>query len=149
MKNNLVLRYPIGWTGSNPDLRNVRVLSPEIPWSKFINDTVMRGIDWLKGEFKPRIEFHNPFGTVAKRPTMRCTQYQDAVKAQLEWLYEGFYSECKKLIDNGAEVISYIGSPSTDPYYKKYLAGLSDVNSQDNSLVELHESHKVSLNSGC
>ena len=146
--NDLVLRYAIGWTGRDPKKRYVGVITPEKPWPVYIKDIVLKDIDWLKGKARPRVMLSNPFGVVPQWPTMRATQYQDAVKAQLDWLYESFFAPVKELVDQGVEVISYLGSPKSDPYYRAFENNKA-TNNQDNIIYELSQSYGVSINAGC
>jgi len=146
--NSIVLRYAIGWTGRDPEKRYVGIISPEKPWPVFIEDVVMKDIEWLKGKVKPRVQFHNPFGVVAQWPTMRATQYRDAVRAKLLWLAYSFQAPIKKLVKQGVEVISYLGSPVIDPYYISLINNPYS-NTQDNIVRELWISYKASINAGC
>lgn len=129
----LIATWNIGWSSNNPAARNVgrKTLLRE-GWEAFVERDVLPLASHVG-----RVEFHNPFGTLANEP-MQFEQRTQARRAGLSMLVEGCAEAWRMLTDRGIETIVYVGSP-------KLLRADDDEAWMHWALLEL----RPALESGC
>lgn len=113
-------------SGGNPDVRFTQFINSKTGWRGFVNQP----------DFKKQLDagvrrflIHMPFGREKdvrqqlvngqKFDTFyRFDAYQQAVAANLPWLTTGFAEEFKALVDNGCQVIAYMGTLAGSPEFE-------------------------------
>lgn len=121
--SNIILTFPIGNSGTDPELRNVgwegelrpptarAALDAMYGWPKFARGPMLRAVQQCRAQ---RLELHNPHGT-GPDEAMLSSQMLLAKAAGLDWLVDRYAESLEFLVSLGIEIIEYRGSPMLDP----------------------------------